>query len=120
MSDSSNEPSFIVVVSVATLFVILCAAGGFVLNGLGMIGNTVLDRKVVESSRQYAESNTAAFYSRLESVKKIDVQLAGTTLSPEMRSALTSQRDMLESEMRQEVAKIPVGSRTSAMFPYSN
>lgn len=114
MSDSNDGPSHHGVIAAFIFFVLLCGVDGLV-----MIGNTIVDRKVVESSRQYAESNTAAFYSRLESVNKISVQLASTTLTPEMRVALTSQRDLLESEMRREVDKIPVGSRTSAMIPYA-
>lgn len=124
MSDyNTNDGKSIVIALAAIVFVVLlCTGGGFALalNAAGMLGNSWLDREIVESSRQYSESNTAAFYSRLESVNKISVQLASTTLTPEMRAALTSQRDLLESEMRREVDKIPVGSRTSAMYPYSN
>lgn len=117
MSNSDFSP-YRFVAGTAVFFVVISVIV-FAANAAGMLGNSWLDREIVESSRQYSESNTAAFYSRLESVNKISVQLASTTLTPEMRVALTSQRDLLESEMRREVDKIPVGSRTSAMIPYT-
>lgn len=85
----------------------------------GVLGNQQHDQEAIEAFNQYCESDIAAFYLRLESVNKISIQLTSTTLTPEMRLDLTSQRDLLESEMRQEVNKIPVGSRTSAMIPYT-
>jgi len=118
MSDSSSDFSafrFIAGAGICLGVVIVLTAG---LSVAGVLGDTWLDRRVVESSRQYSESNTQAFYSRLESVRKIDVQLVNTTLSPEMRSALTSQKELLESEMRREVAKIPIDSQTDAMWHY--
>jgi len=107
---------------VAGAIVVLAAISVIVIlvNANGMLGNPARDKELEEACRQYSESNTAAFYSKLESLNRISVQLASTTLTPEMRSELISQRDDIESKMRQDVAKIPVGSRTAAMFPYSN
>jgi hypothetical protein len=70
--------------------------------------------------RDEATSATRLFYSHLKKVNEINIQLVSTTLSPEMRSELTEQRDLLEVEMRLTVQQIPVGFRTSQMYPYSS
>lgn len=88
---------------------------------LGAIGTFVglkVDRIAVENSRQYAESNTAAFYDRLEAVGVIDTQLAGLPNNDPLVPALQSQKTLLENEMRREVAKIPHDARTADMMPY--
>ena len=82
------------------------------------VGGMEIDRQVVEHSRQYSATNTDLFYTKLESVKKIDVQLAQVGADSPMYAPLTSQKLFLESELRKEVAKIPVSSRTSDMFLY--
>jgi len=76
-------------------------------------------REIVEQSQQYADSHTAAFYRNLKDVKTIDVQLAQPDVTPKVKTALQSQKNMLEDEMRTEVAKIPESSRTDDMRPYT-
>lgn len=92
---------------------------GIVGYGVSSISHTVIERKVVESSRQYAETNTAAFYDRLEASRKIDVQMAGLEATDPMLSALHSQKTLLENEMRRIAAKIPSDSQTSEMNNYN-
>lgn len=100
---------------------ILAVFGAFVLvtalcTGLLRPWGLEVDRRAVESSRQYAVTNTDAFYTRLEAVRAIDVQIVGA--SPEKAEALRSQRLLLVNEMRREVAKIPEDARTPDMLLY--
>lgn len=99
------------------IFIVLTILG-VVSYGVSGISHTVIERRVVESSRQYAETNTAAFYDRLETVRKIDAQLAGLEVGDPMIPALHSQKTLLENEMRRLVAKIPSDSQTSEMNNY--
>ena len=101
------------VIVIALLVVVV----GF-LTGAFTIFNVAVDRTVVTQSRQYAETNTDAFYARLEGIKKIDVQISGLDPADPQVGALKSQRELLVSEAKREVAKIPEGSRTPEMFPY--
>jgi hypothetical protein len=84
----------------------------------GTLFGLAVDRQAVQQSRQYSETNTDAFYTRLETVKRIDVELAGLAASDPRVPALQSQRSLLVSEMRREVAKIPIDARTSDMAVY--
>ena len=83
---------------------------------LGAIGTFVglkVDRIAVENSRQYAESNTAAFYDRLEAVGVIDTQLAGLPNNDPLVPGSAEPEDAPRDEMRREVAKIPHDARTA-------
>jgi len=119
MSTSSREPGYFTTLgatlfAIVALFVTLAALGAG-----GRIFGLEVDRRAVESSRQYAATNTDGFYTRLETVRKIDVQLAGLDASQTtQRQALESQRTLLVNEMRREVAQIPADARTPDMFPY--
>lgn len=110
----------VVVVMVGCLLV-----GGLLLGWEVILGSAVGDivgvtvhRQVVEQSQQYAETNTAAFYTHLEGVKKIDVQLAGLPDGDPQAAPLREQKDFLEGECRRAVAKIPADARTVDMLPY--
>lgn len=67
----------------ATWFVAILIATvilSFVIYTLGTVyrvADVSIDRHVVENSRQYAATNTEGFYTRLEAIRKIDVQIAG-------------------------------------------
>lgn len=97
-------------------FLIALSATG----ALGNIFGITVNRKAVEQSVQYSEANIDAFYTRLEAVKKIDVQIAGLDPSDPQVAALRSQKSLLESEMRRDVAKLPSDARTSDMYPYGS
>lgn len=101
------------IVTLVALFVVLSLLGAG-----GTIFSLAVDRQAVQQSRQYSETNTDAFYTRLETVKRIDVELAGLTATDPRVPALQSQRSLLVSEMRREVAKIPSDARTSDMAVY--
>lgn len=79
-----------------------------------------VDRRVVESSRQCAETNTSAFYTKLEAINKINVQLAGLDPLDPLVPALESQRELLSNEARREVAKIPYDAHTPDMYPFES
>jgi hypothetical protein len=116
---SSQEPGYFTILGGAVLALLVLSVALTALASGGRIFGLSVDRRAVEVSRQYAESNTDGFYMRLEAVKKIDVQLS--ELSPEQtpqRLALKSQRTMLINEMRREVAKIPADARTTDMLTY--
>lgn len=84
----------------------------------GDVFGIFVNRKAVEQSVQYSTANTDAFYTNLAAVKKIEVQLAAPDISESMASALRSQKEMLETEMRRVVAKVPADSRTTDMLTY--
>lgn len=90
----------------------------FSLNAAGLIGGTAVDRVVIEQSRQYAETNTEAFYVRLETLARVEVQLADPATPEPVRVGLASQKTLLESELRREVARIPADARTADMARY--
>jgi len=107
-------------ISGAAIFFAAISAIVIAVNATGILDNSSRNKEVDEACRQYSESNIAAFYYKLGLLDKISVQLSSTTLTPAERYALASQMDLLEYRMRQDVAKIPIGSRTSAMAKYSN
>ena len=116
MNDDIPSPSKILFWIV--LFLIALSVVGFGLNAADLIGSTIVERHVVEESRQYAETNTDAFYKTLAAVKEIDVQLADPNTSDAVRAGLQDQKDFYENEMRRQVAKIPVDARTADMVRY--
>lgn len=99
-------------------FFVVLAVVGFGLSAAGLIGSTVVDRRVIEESRQYAETNTDAFYKTLAAAKEIDVQLANPDTSDAVRAGLVEQKAFYENEMRRQVAKIPADARTTDMARY--
>lgn len=104
----------------ALLFMaVIATLVSFGLGAAGDIFGTAVHREVVEQSSQYAVTNTDAFYTRLEGVRKIDTEVAGIPPGDARIAALQSQRDLLVSELRREVAKIPPDARTADMLPYS-
>ncbi len=98
------------IVVIGTVMFSLGAAFGYL--------DTIFDRKVVEQSQQYAETNASAFYVRADAIAKIDVQLAALPPDDPQREPLRSQRALLVGEARREVAKIPSDARTPEMNPY--
>ena len=117
MSNPDNVSPFRILAWTVFALVVLFSVL-FGLNAIGLIGSVAVDRAVIQQSRQYAETNTDAFYTRLESIGRIDTQLADPALTPEMRSALDGQKTLLKNEMRREVAKIPSDAQTPDMAPY--
>ena len=102
----------------AIAFFVILSVVLAVTGAAGNVFGIFVNREAVEQSVQYSTANTDAFYANLAAVKKIDVQLAAPDISESMASALRSQKEMLESEMRRVVAKVPVDSRTTDMLTY--
>lgn len=100
------------------IFLVVLTVVGFGLNAAGLVGGTIVDRRVVEESRQYATTNTDAFYKTLAAVKELDVQLADPDTSDAVRAGILEQKDFYENEMRRQVAKIPPDARTADMVRY--
>lgn len=91
---------------------------GFGLRAAGLVGGTALDRVVIQESRQYAETNTDAFYKTLAASKALDVRLADPSTPESVRAGIIEQQEFYASEMRRQVAKIPVDARTADMVRY--
>lgn len=70
------------------------------LNYAGVIGGTIVERKVFENSYQYKEGNRARVNMFEAQLAEIDVQLGSDGLSDVMRSNLKAQRSAIMVQLQ--------------------
>jgi hypothetical protein len=85
----------------------LLVAGGVILTALsyaGLIGRTVVERKVFEESFQYSEARKAAIATYEAQLIEIDARLA-MDITDQERRALVTQRSVVNARLTAEKAR---------------
>ena len=79
------------VLPLVVITLIVLTATGFILNGLGLFGQKVIERKVFENSYQRTESLKSRIATDEAVLAEIEVKLRTPELDPNVRTSLEAQ-----------------------------
>jgi hypothetical protein len=78
---------------------------GFVLHSMGLIGSTVVERKVFENSFQYSEARKTAIATYEAQLAEINRKLASDDLNSQTKTNLESQAAAIRIQLSTERSK---------------